>query len=190
MDRTLFLFINDLNNPILDSVMIVISEKATWIPLYLGIIGFLIYRYGKKTVTIVVTIAILITAVDQFCSQLVKPTFERNRPCNARDLQPYIHVPDGCGGQYGFVSNHAANCFALATFMFLMFNYRHPKVKWLFIWAGIVGLSRIYLAAHYPADIAGGAMVGISFATLAYYFYTRVATIWPDNPFILVKALR
>jgi len=190
IDRTLFLFINELHHPILDGIMIVITSKLIWIPLYLGIIGFLVYRYGKKAITLVLMFVLMIVAVDQFCTQVLKPSFERLRPCHASDLQPYIHTPNGCGGQYGFVSNHAANTFALAMVMFLLFNYRHPKVKWLFLWTFLISYSRVYLAAHYPADVVAGSIVGGVFAAVFYYFYGRLAVVLKDNTYFLVKALR
>ena len=66
------------------------------------------------------------------------------------------------GGQYGFVSSHAANTFAIAAFLTAALR---KKYKWmgiaLYLWAFISSYSRIYIGYHYPGDILCGAILGI-----------------------------
>ena len=65
------------------------------------------------------------------------------------------------GGQYGFVSSHAANTFAVATFLTpVLKKYRPWPAIVLFFWAAVSSYSRIYIGYHYPGDILCGAILG------------------------------
>ena len=92
----------------------------------------------------------------------------RLRPCHEPELQSLVHlVNNHCGGQFGFVSSHAANVFGLAFFMGQLFK-RFSKL-WmplLIIWALVVSYSRIYLGVHYPFDVICGAILGILLAQM------------------------
>jgi undecaprenyl-diphosphatase len=58
------------------------------------------------------------------------------------------------------VSSHATNFFGIATFMFIIL-YRKRRYTWLFIWAGFISYTRLYLGVHYPADLVAGAILGM-----------------------------
>jgi undecaprenyl-diphosphatase len=74
----------------------------------------------------------------------------------------------GRGGLYGFVSSHAANTFAIATFLSLVFRHLPTTVS-LLVWASIVGFSRIYLGVHFPLDVLCGGAVGVAVGLVVYY---------------------
>jgi undecaprenyl-diphosphatase len=44
----------------------------------------------------------------------------------------------------------------------------------MFIWAGLVGASRVLLGVHYPTDIAAGAVLGFSCALAGIYLFSTV----------------
>ena len=112
----------------------------------------------------------------------MKPYFQRPRPTHDKEIRADVHtVHNYRGGRYGFASSHAANSFGLATFLWLLFHTRWRFAGLLFIWAGIVSYSRIYLGVHYPLDILVGGLVGALFALLmakVYVFYTK--KLFPD----------
>jgi len=140
----------------LDFFMIWVSNKYFWIPMY-ALLVFLLYKNDPKHWYIVVLTVILVFATtDLIAAKLFKPFFERLRPCHNLEFSLWIQLPDGCGGKYGFVSNHAANTFALSSFLWKYFE----KVKWiqilLLIYVILTAYSRIYLGAHYPSDILFG----------------------------------
>ena len=62
---------------------------------------------------------------------------------------------------------HAANTFALAMFMSLVFRNKRFTVM-MFSWAVVVSYSRMYLGVHYFGDLFCGASVGSLFAVLFY----------------------
>jgi undecaprenyl-diphosphatase len=88
------------------------------------------------------------------------------------EFQSWIHLPDGCGGMYGFCSSHAANSFAVAVGFYLLTKNKRIGAA-LMIWASVISYSRIYLGAHYPLDVIMGALVGTAGAWLLFTFYLR-----------------
>jgi undecaprenyl-diphosphatase len=158
-DSDLFQLINQAHQPWLDQPMVIISGKLTWIPLYAFLI-YLLYKEHKSKVwkTILYLISTVIFA-DQVSSSILKPLFKRLRPCHLEVFQSWIHLPDGCGGLYGFCSSHSANAFAVAIGFYLVSKNRLMGTI-LIVWATLIAYSRIYLGAHYPLDVIIGAIVG------------------------------
>lgn len=175
-DQKLFLLLNGDGGAFWDQVMILTSEKLFWIPLYLIFIWLLYRSYGVKGVLFsVLAVAVLITLTDQSSVQLFKKTILRYRPCKNLDLEGLVHNPVACGGWHGFVSSHAANFFGLATLIGMALSPAHPRaLYWLYLWAALIGYSRIYLGKHYPADVVGGALLGILIGWGVYRLYRWV----------------
>jgi len=172
LDLKILLAINSLHTPFLDKCMLFITHRDTWIPLYICILIFLFIKDKKKFPLVVFCIIGAIVCSDLFASAFMKPLFQRLRPCRNEDINPMLYlIKDVCGGKYGFISSHAANTFALATFLTFYLGKEYKWIFLFFIWATIVALSRVYLGVHYPADIAVGALAGIIIATIFYNLY-------------------
>jgi undecaprenyl-diphosphatase len=122
----------------------------------------------------VLTIIVAVALADQAASSFFKPYFSRYRPCHEVELQPLVHVVRGCGGQYGFVSAHAATTFSFAMIMWLLVRQTFRYIYFLFAWAAIVSYSRIYVGVHYPLDLFFGALVGIACAMICYVLYKSI----------------
>lgn len=172
IDTNLFLFLNSKHNAFFDPIMFWVSHKNFWIPLYAFFL-FLGYKhFGKRVWLVAVSAVLLIFLSDQISVHAFKHVFLRYRPCHNLILQSQVHLNDGCGGMYGFVSSHAANTFALAMFLGLLFK---NKIKYfvplIFLWASMVSYSRVYNGVHYPADIAVGAIVGMGIGVVVFKIY-------------------
>ena len=133
------------------------------------LLGWLIYWFGRRAWVLVPLLLAAVGLADSITSRLFKPFFARPRPCHSSTLAGLLRLPDGCGGMFGFLSSHAANSVALVVFLALVLPAgRFRTLKWgVAAWAALLSYSRIYLAAHYPSDVLGGALVGGLLAWLA-----------------------
>jgi undecaprenyl-diphosphatase len=143
-------FLTDLNHYWIGRVII----GGAWI--------LLIVRGGKPGRAAALMLIPLIAVSDQLSSNLIKGIFLRPRPChvvNGAAAVEGVRLLVGCGGGFSFPSSHAVNHFAAATFL----STYYPRASWyLFGFAALVALSRVFVGVHYPFDIAGGAMIGVA----------------------------
>ncbi|MDA0193901.1 MAG: phosphatase PAP2 family protein [Bacteroidetes bacterium] len=153
--------------------MLWITNKYAWVPLYLYW-GFVVVKnFPDQRISIFVAIAILILVTDQLTSGFMKPFFERPRPCYEPNLASVIHLMVNCGGKFGFASGHSANSFALATFIFAVMKLNGRSWFFIFLWAFLIALSRVYVGVHYPTDVIIGAIIGLFLGWLFFIAWKR-----------------
>lgn len=160
LDTQLFLFLNGIHNPFWDQIMWYISATTTWIPLYALVLFFIFKEYKWKGFIPLIFLILVIVLADKISVYGFKNVFERLRPSHNPDIAQMVHIVNNYrGGNFGFVSSHAANTFAFAAFTALFFK-NQKFAYFIYLWAVIVSYSRIYLGVHYPGDILGGAVLG------------------------------
>jgi len=167
-DEAAFLWLNSFHSSALDPIVLQLTQTITWIPLYVLLL-YLIYRIDpKNTAWILGGVMLTILLSVQVTSGLMKPYFERLRPCHDPRWDGMLHLYGRCGGLYGFVSSHAANTFGLATFLTLKLGKKQKAIAWLFLYALLVSYTRIYLGVHYPLDVFFGAVIGVLAAIFSW----------------------
>jgi undecaprenyl-diphosphatase len=175
-DTDLFILLNGFHFDWLDSVMIIFSSIRFWIPLYLIVAVVIILRKRVWSIAVLAMLGISFALADQLSVHLFKNVFERLRPCYVEELKTVIHSIENCGGQYGFISNHAANTFCFAMFTSLFFKNKYYTIL-IFAWAICVSYSRIYVGKHFPLDVICGAAFGIVCQQTAVLLYNGLRWI-------------
>lgn len=161
LDEQLFVFLNSLGSERWDGLWLFLTNKFSWIPLFVALM-YLVYRhygFGRMLIVLALIVA-MITATDQLANHF-KHAFERLRPCREEHLKEIIrYVAPRCG-RHGFFSAHGANSMALAVFFGLLFRriYKYLPLA-LLLASAIASFSRIYLGVHYPLDTLTGMVIG------------------------------
>ena len=182
-DKDLFLYLNGIHSPLWDYVMTLFTLTPTWLMFYGLIFWIILKKYDKKALLVFIAIALLILLSDQFAG-LLKHSIQRLRPSNDPAISSLTHAFFSKGGEFGFVSAHAANTFAFATFSLLLFG-NSKYSTFIIFWATLIAYSRVYLGVHYPGDILGGAILGILCGISIYKLLLYIeARINPVNLFI------
>lgn len=177
-DRAIVLMVNGWNSPGMDHFMWIVSGKLTWFPLWLLFI-YLAYRKleTKHFLAFLVCALVSIGIADFTAAQILKEGIKRYRPSHNLLLTDHLHFYQITakdfykGGQYGFVSNHAANFFAICSWVAVLFwNSKRWFVYIMLFSAVLVGFSRIYLGVHYLSDVVVGGLWGMMISYLIYRF--------------------
>ena len=164
IDQALFYQINGVwHHPILDAVLPWTRHSNNWIPLYIGLLVWLIYQVGWKTLKWLLFALMNVGLTDQISSSFFKPYFHRLRPCNDPALFGKTRLLlEQCAGGFSFTSSHAANHFGIAMFIFMTWGITQKKyTRFFFVWAGIIAFAQIYVGVHYPLDFVGGTIIGL-----------------------------
>lgn len=131
-------------------------NRVPWVmvPLFIGLLVLMIYSFRERGRALFVIFLFSLGVTDVLGGQLIKPLFARSRP-EQSGLD--VVVRGIHHSSYGFTSNHAANIFCAVVFLSFFF----PKARWpLFLLAALIGYSRVYVGAHFPLDVLGGALLG------------------------------
>ncbi len=164
---------HDACRPFFDAITdIGLGKWYTWPTGIVAVIGFALWRAKKlspqwaRIWLLDVQIFLSVAGAGLF-TDVLKRVFARVRPYEFYKTgeSGFFHWSEAFGAHpyhfHSFPSGHTTTMFALATAIALMLPQKHRAARiTVFVFAGIIGASRIMVLAHYPSDVVAGMLVG------------------------------
>lgn len=176
-DHDLFLWLNFDGGTFMDKFMVAVSTPVVWSWLYVLLLAFMWYRKGWRAVLLFVVLVVAAVGLTDLLAGIFKHSGPlkhlwesfpaRLRPMHTPELEGLMHVVKGAG-RYGTVSAHAGTMMAIALMSWVV--HRWLLVP-MFVVAALISYSRIYLACHFPMDIALGVALGLVVGALMLLLY-------------------
>jgi undecaprenyl-diphosphatase len=107
--------------------------------------------------------AVLAAGSIYLIAKVIKQFVQRGRPDSLLDE---VHILGEAAGGLGYVSGHSAVAVALATVASPYLGRRARRVAWAL--AAAVCIARMYVGAHLPYDVLGGAALGWAAGALVH----------------------
>ena len=143
---------------ILDWVMVEVSRTDNVFLPFLLLVGYWCWTNWREARIGLPALGLLFGGGDFLGAQL-KLFLKRPRPCH---VLGHIHEMTGCGGTFSLPSNHAVNSATIAAFLHMIY----PRTGWV-TWplVALIGISRVYVGAHYVTDVLCGWGLGAALGT-------------------------
>jgi len=193
LDTALFRFVNQtMSNPVFDVVLPWFSGNFIFVPALLCVCAWLLWKGGSRGRVFVAMLIVIIGLGDSLIINKIKHAVGRSRPYvalpdvnrpskqNADDntaTRPSSRPKDAddppatSRGSNSMPSSHTSNWFAGTV---LAFVYYRRSWRFMLPVAFTVGLSRIYVGAHFPSDVLVGAILGAGYAALGVWTLNAV----------------
>lgn len=171
MEMEILYAIQEMRNSILDQIFIGITSlgNSGFIWIIIGV-AMLLFKKTRRTGIIVLFSLLLGYLIGNMG---LKNLIQRSRPCWT---DPSVELLIKNPHDYSFPSGHTLHSFAAAFAIYLS----HKKAGIIsLVLAFFIAFSRLYLFVHYPTDILGGMVLGVSLALFSNYMIKKWTTkLW------------
>jgi len=175
INHNLFLFLNKYNCPIADKLMLFLTSTGNGLVIA-AILLIMLTIFDKKKIFRVFTTVLLAGIIGGVIVHILKLGLGASRPLAIFPQAHFLGEPLKMGS---FPSGHTQLCFSTAAV--LAKEYK-KNWKFLYLWALLVGYSRIYVGAHFPLDIIAGGTIGyLSGKFVLWYNELLNKEFCPDN---------
>jgi len=166
LDIKLLYFFNDFagESAVFDKIIIFLANYLQYPLVVLLLVAVYFWRISKPEKKKLLWTTLLSAAIARLgVTELIRFFYHRSRPFLVyNDIHPLISK-----NEYSFPSGHAAFFFALAMAIYL---YNKKWGIWFFIAAILISLSRVVAGIHYPSDILGGAVIGVTVGYIVFNY--------------------
>lgn len=169
IDIGLLKYIYENRIPFFDIAFLIFTDTAALIafgvPSTLIIFSILTKNPDLRKKVVLIFISVALSAI---VANILKYTLDMPRPY---ELYPFIKKL-GSGGSPSFPSGHTADAFAFAMTVSLLWHKWKIAIP-VFVWASLVGYSRMSLGVHFPSDVIAGAIIGVTCAVAMYWAWPK-----------------
>ena len=171
----LFWIQNNIHNIFLDKLMSFVTTLGDIGAIWILISIALLFSRKYRTIGILTLSVLLLNTI--LGEGILKNLIHRPRPFNTLEgLDIIVKKPSS----YSFPSGHTSSAIAAA----LMLGHYFKKYRWyIYIFAGLIAFSRIYLLVHYPSDVLGGIVLGAISYIIVKFIYEQYINKKKNNIF-------
>ena len=157
--------LQNIHNPVLDKIMIVLSTIGDAGLLWIGVAILLICMKKYRKCGLQVAVAMLLTFI--VGNLILKNMIHRDRPCW---IDPSITLLVKLPSDFSFPSGHSMNGFTASVSILLCDKKLGIAAM---ILAAAIAFSRLYNFVHFPTDVIAGIVIGIVSALFVNYLFQR-----------------
>lgn len=171
MELSILHAIQTIHNPVLDKIMVLVFNNLVgslgqlWI--VVGVVLLLIPKTRKCGAAVLLSYALSLLIGNEW----LKDWIARPRPCAVDDTVALIVQKPS---SFSCPSVHTYLAFSSAM---AIFHYYKKTGIGVFVFAALVGFSRMYFFVHYPTDVLSGAFLGVVTAFVVCVLLDKIYTL-------------
>ena len=184
--QVLFATVNMNHSDLLDNIMLRLTDMGDGLGVTI-ILGSMMVFFKSCRNWWYILAAIVCNLFPSILVQAIKSIVHAPRPLSYYGEAPWIHVREHWEHLYhrSFPSGHSASVFSMCCFLSMILPTGWDKFgAGLFVIALLVAYSRMYLAAHFYADIFVGSILG----TTGTIFLFALMRRWSNRSFRIVTS--
>lgn len=166
-DQTILFYVYYyLHTSFLDYILSVVTSLGDGKFIWIALAYLLLWSKKTRKYGVLLCISLILSAY--LGDGILKPLFRRNRPfMDYPTITLLLRKPGG----YSFPSGHTMGAFTSAT---IIYHYKRQYGILFYIFAFVMGYSRVYFFFHYPFDVFVGGILGIAVSLFTIKFFSYI----------------